>query len=200
MMKSIVETLNEQFTVRDLGNIRQYVGLDIEPINGGYRVSQKGKIAQLLKSYKMDQSRGVQSPMLQNFDLNDSNSPLFDQSIYQSLIGSLSYIANWSRPDIAMATNQLARAVKEPRQCHWIAAKHVLRYLKHTLELSLYITPVKDLKVHAYADASFASDQSTRQSTTGLAIFMGGRVEISETTTCGSLDMRVRVFRTQYSL
>ena len=49
---------------------------------------------------------------------------------YRSLIGSLMYLANTTRPDIAFAVNRLARCVENPSKAHWVAAKRVLRRSK----------------------------------------------------------------------
>jgi hypothetical protein len=50
-----------------------------------------------------------------------------DPSLYRQLIGSLMYLVN-TRPDIFFVVNTLSQFQVEPRQEHWIAAKHVLRY------------------------------------------------------------------------
>ena len=56
--------------------------------------------------------------------------------MYRQLIGSLMYLTN-TRPDICFAVNALSQFMCEPRQIHWIAAKHVLRYLRGTVGYSL---------------------------------------------------------------
>ena len=58
-----------------------------------------------------------------------SNSNLIDLTMYRQLIGSLMYLTN-TRPYICFAVNALSQFMCEPRQIHWIAAKHVLRYLR----------------------------------------------------------------------
>lgn len=47
-----------------------------------------------------------------------------DQTKYLSLIGSLSYLAVGTRPDIAFTVNYLARFSAKPRVEHWTALKH----------------------------------------------------------------------------
>lgn len=89
------------------------------------------------------------------------------------MIGSLSYISNWSRPEISYCVNQLARYNAEPTERHWQAAKRILGYLKQTMHYALYLEPNTDLILTAYADASFATDLTTRKSTSGIAIMLG---------------------------
>ena len=62
--------------------------------------------------------------------LHDSaiSSDLVDLSMYRQLIGALLYLVN-TMPYICCAVNALSQHMVEPRQVHWVAAKHVLRYL-----------------------------------------------------------------------
>jgi len=47
-----------------------------------------------------------------------------DQHGYQSLIGSLMYLATCTRPDIAFAIGVLAKFYSKPNQSHWTAANN----------------------------------------------------------------------------
>ena len=58
-----------------------------------------------------------------------SDSNLIDPTMYCQLIGSLMYLTN-TRPDICFAMNALSQFMCKLRQIHWIAAKHVLKYLR----------------------------------------------------------------------
>ncbi len=53
---------------------------------------------------------------------------------YLSCIGSLQYLASMTRSDIAQVVAYLARFNSNPGPQHWAAVKHLLRYLKGTLE------------------------------------------------------------------
>jgi hypothetical protein len=64
--------------------------------------------------------------------LGDSSSYLVDTIMYRKLIGSLMYLAN-TRLYICFAVNTLSQYMVEPRHLHWIATKHVLRYLHGTV-------------------------------------------------------------------
>lgn len=52
---------------------------------------------------------------------------------YRELTGSLIYLANSTRPDIAYAARFLGRYSTSPQQCLWTAGKRELRYLKGTI-------------------------------------------------------------------
>jgi hypothetical protein len=56
------------------------------------------------------------------------------------------YLMN-TRPDICFDVNTLSQYLVEPRRVHLVAAKHVMRYLKGTLEYGLYYTGDHDFRL-----------------------------------------------------
>lgn len=170
----MVDVLKGKFNVYDLGTIKNYVGLEITKVPEGYKISLRSKIAQLLKQYNLEQCNGAKTSMTLEYEKNDTNSPIFDADIYRSLVGSLMYISNWSRLNIAISCNLLARMSSQPTQKNWLAAKRILRYLKQTIDLTLYLIPTENMELTAFVVASFASDTTTRQSTSGLTVFLAG--------------------------
>lgn len=61
-----------------------------------------------------------------------------DASKYLSVIGSLSYLAVGTLPDLAFTVNYLARFSACPQTTHWTLVKHLLRYLNSTLNDGLW--------------------------------------------------------------
>ena len=104
--------------------------------------------------------------------------PLPPQSPYRALVGSLLYVAMWTRPDISFAVSQVARFQQDPSENHWHAAKHILRYLKGTRDLGLTFRASANGDVRAghlrgYVDASWGEDPSTRKSQSGFVFTLG---------------------------
>ena len=66
----------------------------------------------------------------------DSSSDLIDATMYHQMIGSLMYLMN-TRPYICFAVNTLSQFLTDPRHVHLIAVKHVLRYLKGTVDYGI---------------------------------------------------------------
>jgi hypothetical protein len=80
--------------------------------------------------------------------INDASidSDKIDPHLYRQLIGSLIYLLN-TRPDICYAVNVLSQFMSQPRQTHWIAVKHVLRYLRGTIGYGLRYASSVDLSL-----------------------------------------------------
>jgi hypothetical protein len=53
---------------------------------------------------------------------------------YRELIGSLLYLTRSTQPDLPFTMGVLSRFLSAPRESHWGAAKHVLRYLAGTVK------------------------------------------------------------------
>jgi hypothetical protein len=86
---------------------------------------------EILKKFGMIDCRFMPTPMVMNLKkMNEASfdSGEIDPHLYRQLIGSLMYLVN-TRPDICYAVSALSQFMSQPRQTHWIAAKHVLRYL-----------------------------------------------------------------------
>lgn len=56
----------------------------------------------------------------------DSNDELVYGTLYKKIIGSLGYICN-TRPDIYQNVNLVRRFMEEPRSCHLLASKRILK-------------------------------------------------------------------------
>ena len=89
---------------------------------------------------------------------------------YRGLIGALNYLSMSSRPDIAFQSHQLSRFLHNPGHEHWKAAKHVLRYLKHTVNYCLTYRKSNKLQLVAFSDADWAGDVDSRKSTSGFCV------------------------------
>jgi hypothetical protein len=62
------------------------------------------------------------------------------------------YLVN-TRPDICFAVNTLSQHMVEPRQVHWMATKHMLRYLRGTIGYGLRYVSSGDVKLQGYTDS-----------------------------------------------
>ena len=84
---------------------------------------------------------GLQNPMTtpvaSNLKLlSDASLESVDAMMYHQMIGSLMYLTN-TRPDICFAVKTLSHFLTDPRNVHLIAAKHILRYLRGTIDYGL---------------------------------------------------------------
>lgn len=94
---------------------------------------------------------------------------------YREVTGSLQYLVNGTRPDLACAVSILSRFNQDPKLSHWHAAKVVLKYLCGTTDISiLYGGNGADTDLVAYSDSDFASCRDSRKSMTGYIVLHDG--------------------------
>lgn len=92
---------------------------------------------------------------------------------YKNLIGALIYISTCTRPDISFAVNRHAQYFSDPSEQHFKSALKILSYLNATQDLGLHLGGRRAGDIRVYADADFAEDTETRQSTTENLIYIG---------------------------
>ena len=77
------------------------------------------------------------TPMDTNLNMFfDETSELVDMTHYRHMIGSLMYLKN-TRVDICFVVKILSQYLVKPIWVHLIATKHLMRYLKGTIDLGL---------------------------------------------------------------
>jgi hypothetical protein len=76
------------------------------------------------------------------------------------------YLMN-TRLDICFSMNTLSQFLVEPRRVHLVAAKHVMRYLKGTIDYGLSYDGDHDFTLSGYTDAYWAGSVYDRKNTSG---------------------------------
>jgi hypothetical protein len=105
----------------------------------------------------------------------EANSDLIDPSVYRQLIGSLMYLVN-RRPSICFAVNTLYQYMLQPKQVHWVAAKHMLQCLKGTVYFGLRCVGDGEVVLQGFSDSNWAGSASDGKSTSGSCFSLGSAV------------------------
>jgi hypothetical protein len=85
------------------------------------------------------------------------------------------YLVN-TRPDICFAVNTLSQFMVEPRQVHWVAAKHVLRYLWGTVGFDIRYVEGDGVRLHGYSDSDWVGSVVDGKSTFGGCFSLGSTI------------------------
>ena len=117
--------------------------------------------------------KAMATPMASNLKLlNDASSESIDATMYRQMIGSLMYLTN-TIPDICFAVNTLSQYLTDPRSVHLTAAKHILRYLKGTIDYGIKYDVNQNINLEGYVDSDWAGSAIDRKSTSGCCFSMG---------------------------
>ena len=96
--------------------------------------------------------KAMTTPMTLNLKLlNDDSSKIVDVTLYKHIIGSLMYLIN-TRQNIFFVVNTLSQYMVNPRHILLVGAKHVMRYLKGTLDYGLKYASNGEIGLHKFTD------------------------------------------------
>ncbi|KAL0441231.1 UNVERIFIED_CONTAM: Retrovirus-related Pol polyprotein from transposon RE2 [Sesamum radiatum] len=124
--------LDELFTIKDLGPVKYFVGLEIARASEGLALTQGKYIGDILNDMGLQDAKTTTTPLPAGIKFTtQSDNVLPHPAVYRRLVGRLLYL-NFTRPDIAHATQQLSQFLQTPCQQHWDAAVHLVKYLEGT--------------------------------------------------------------------
>ncbi|GKC07999.1 retrovirus-related pol polyprotein from transposon RE2 [Tanacetum coccineum] len=129
-INNLKSQLHDTFSIKDLGPINYYLGIEFLRNSNGLAMSQRKYTLDLLRLANVLDSKPYATPIDPNVKLNHTDGfPLHDPGLYRTLVGKLIYLTI-TRPDISFAAQTLRQFLKEPRSPHMKALLRVLRYLK----------------------------------------------------------------------
>jgi hypothetical protein len=124
----------------------------------------------------MTDCRPMSTPLVTNWrKIDASDSKTVDPSVYHQLIGSLMYLVN-TQPDISFAVNCLSQFLVDPQRIHWIAAKHMLRYLSGTEEYGLLYDHSGGVRLAGFTDVDWVGCAEDIKSTLGCCFSIGSGI------------------------
>ena len=142
-------------------------------------LDQTQAILTFLSDCDMLDARALTSPMDPQWKYG-TGAPVIEPArikLYQSRVGSLSYLTQCTRPDMALAVNKLCRYMSNPNENCFKALDHCIRYLSGTptLGLRFHQGTSSTLRMEAYSDATFGGeDIDSAKSQTGYVFYFGG--------------------------
>lgn len=167
--------LMSEFFLKDLGPANHILGMRVTKTgNGIFTLDQSNYIKRILDKFKMSDCKPAYTPMEVGLNLEKGENKDC-QNDYRSLIGYLMYLAVCTRPDIAHSVSYLSQFNNCYTECHWKAAKRVLRYLKGTLDYRLTYKK-GNMNIIGFTDADWGADHLDRRSYTGYVFYLGNSV------------------------
>ncbi|MBW0514073.1 hypothetical protein O181_053788 [Austropuccinia psidii MF-1] len=152
----------------------QHLGYNSIWCKNELKINQTDLIVKLLRQFEMEDCKSVKTPCNGNFLNKIGRGPMDDVievTHFQQAIGSLNYLAHYTRPDVLFTVNQILRYSTKPNQSHWNALKHLLRYVKGTKDKCLVYKQQSNKEAFTgWADADYANDYEDRKSITGYVI------------------------------
>ena len=168
--------LATDFEMKDLGMMHYFLGMEVWQNADGISLGQGKYTVEILNRFMMMDCKAMATPMALNLKLlSVASSKMVDAMMYCHMIGSLMYLTN-TRPDIFFAGNTLSQFLTNPRHVHLIAAKHILRYLRGTVDYGLKYEVNQKINLEGYVDSDWEASAIDRKSTSECCFSMGSCV------------------------
>ncbi|KAL2238004.1 UNVERIFIED_CONTAM: Retrovirus-related Pol polyprotein from transposon RE2 [Sesamum indicum] len=145
--------LHNMFTIKDMGEARFFLELEICRSKDGIVLSQTKYTNDIISDVGMTQAKVTSTPLTAGIKLSNSEEEqMQNPEAYRRLLGRLLYLG-FTRPDICHGTQQLSQYMQHPNKSHWDAALHLVRYLKGTANRGLLFNADDDYELQAFCDA-----------------------------------------------
>ena len=122
----VVTKLGDQFSLKDMGSLHYFLGVEVIPTTAGVFLSQHKYVRDILENTHMAGAKDVSTPLstTQSLHLVDGTNAV-NSTEYRRVIGSLQYLS-LTRPDISFAINKLSQFMHKPTVTHSTATKRLL--------------------------------------------------------------------------
>ena len=169
---SIKQHLDNEFTIKDLGLLHYFLGMEVSYVNEGIVLTQHKFTKDLLQIQHFPH-KPVHTPLPLQCKLSTEDPHDFsDPTLYRTLVGKLNFLSH-TRPDLAFATQLLSQFMQNPKQSHFDALLHVLQYINTTAGQGILLKGEAHLSLQAFSDSDWASCPFSRRSVTGYLILLG---------------------------
>ena len=170
--QKLFDSMNATYPIGEVKPLAWHLGMQVTDGPGVIELSLSTYIKEVIARFNltdaytsrcsvpMDSTKFKQNPLSKK-DMPSTADEKLDpvRCPYRALLGCLSYISLWGRPDISTAISILARFQDNPGKRHWEALKHVAIYLKRNPDLCIRYqkdAPTRNV-LEGFVDADFAN-------------------------------------------
>ena len=158
--------LERLWEVKDMGKVSRYVGIKVwRNVGDKVMMLEQGTYGrEVLEEFGMLGAKIRNTPLPAHTVLMPpgDDEPKTEYAI-RSVIGSLLYMAIWTRPDISFAVSHVSQYLENGGERHWAAAMDILRYIGGTVDHGLVFRGGSDMKITGWADSHWGWGQIFRE-------------------------------------
>lgn len=177
LLNYVKNKLGSSFDVKLFGNLRTFIGWEINHQPDGIVITQPRYTTTLLAKNGLLNANGAWTPLSSSANLTtphfrDQMLSREEHTIYRAAVGKLLYLSVCTRPDISCPVSFLARNVHDPTTRHLNFLKRVLRYLCGTQNMDIKYRSAEEGRngLAAFSDADWAGCTTNRKSKSGFII------------------------------
>lgn len=151
LIQQVRKDLQVRFKMKDLGELKFFLGIGFSRSEKGIQMCQRKYALELVSKLGLSGGKLVTTPLevdhkltsvefdkVVNGDASGDDSTLEDKGSYKRIICRLLYLT-MTRHDITFMVQVLSQFMHAPKQSHMNAVMRVIRYIKGTSGLGLFI-------------------------------------------------------------
>ncbi|KAK4411815.1 Retrovirus-related Pol polyprotein from transposon RE1 [Sesamum angolense] len=143
LIQNVKSYLDRLFTIKDLGFVKYFLGLEVARSTDGLSVSQHKYICDIVTELHLQDAKTCTTPLPSGLKFSANEGALLQEPDRQFL--------------------------QHPTQQHWDAAIHVVRYLKGSSSMALFFPSQNSLQLSAFSDADWATCVDSRREYRAMA-------------------------------
>ncbi|GJW88262.1 ribonuclease H-like domain-containing protein, partial [Tanacetum coccineum] len=164
-IKRVKEFLSSKFQIKDLGNLKYFLGIEVLESKGNLYLTQRKYCLEVLAEFGMLACRPCGTPIETKKSTTKDKKVVVDNLLsgvnnYQKLVGKLIYLTHTSL-DISYDVHVLSQYMHAPLESHLRLAFRVLRYLKNASGKGISFVRSKDLSLSVYVDSNWANKKQS---------------------------------------
>jgi hypothetical protein len=173
MLNSVKEYLNNNFSMKDMGEAAYVLGIKIYRDRSRRLLAlyQSTYLDKVLKRFIMENCNKGNLPIIKGISLSVTQSlatekekSVMSNIPYASVIGSIMYAMLSTRTHVALALSMTSRYQSNPGMSHWSAVKDILKFLRRTKDMVLVYGGSKaELGVKDYVSTSCKANDEKSQ-------------------------------------
>ncbi|RVX02271.1 Retrovirus-related Pol polyprotein from transposon RE1 [Vitis vinifera] len=152
-VERLKKVLATKFEVKDLGQMRYFLGMEVAKLRKGISISQRKYVLDLLGETGMLGCKPSDTPIKAR-KRKENDGKIVDRERYQRLVGRLIYLSH-TKPNITFVVSVVSQYMHSPKESHLEAVYKILRYLKGSPGKGLFFKKGDSKKVEIYTDADW---------------------------------------------
>jgi hypothetical protein len=167
------KVMMQKFEMSMMDELNYFLGFQVKQLKEGTFISQTKYTQYLLKRFGVKDAKTAKTPMgiYRHMNLNKGGKSV-DQKAYRFMIASLYYLCA-SKTDIMLSVCMCARFQSDPKECHLVAVKRILRYLVSMPCFGIWYPKGSTFDLIGYLDSDYAGCKVDRKNTSGTCQFLG---------------------------
>jgi hypothetical protein len=138
--------LNQKFEMKDLGELRYFLGIEVIQSSKGIWLLQRQYALNKLSEYGMTSCKFISTPLEQNVRLSaDEEDLVEDTTMYICIVGSLIYMTI-TRPNLSYAIGVVSQFMQTLRKPHLDVVRHIVRYINILCRVEFFMKPKANYK------------------------------------------------------